>query len=236
MYWTLFYIIMIFFAIGAVAIVKLNRTSDKAQQRARWVKYIFYLLVVGMTVGCIRLELIRYLAMVILLIGGYEVVKAARISGRGTVFVGSSVAVYVLIAIGFYYFAAVQDMEHMLYVYTIVFTFDGFAQITGQLFGKRKILPGISPDKTVAGVMGGLVMGSLTGWFMMQWLGIPGQVIVLSPVLICMAAFVGDALASLLKRLCGIKDYSNLIPGHGGILDRFDSFIFAGAVFWLFYL
>lgn len=236
MYWTMFYIILTFFALGAVAIIRLNRTSDEPQRKARWVKYVFYLLVVGLTTACIRWELIYYLAIVILLIGGYEMVKGWQQSSRGIGFFIICLLIYLAIAICFYYFAAVLIMQRILFVYTIVFTFDGFAQITGQLFGKRKILPVVSPDKTVAGVVGGLIMGSLTGWFMMQWLHIPGQVILLSPVLICIAAFVGDALASLFKRNCGLKDYSRLIPGHGGILDRFDSFIFAGAVFWLFYL
>src|SRR5690606_29409379 len=127
-------------------------------------------------------------------------------------------------------------LERVLYVYTIVFTFDGFAQISGQLFGKKKVLPKISPDKTIAGVIGGYVMGLATGLFAMQWLNMSGYAIWFSPLFICTAAFVGDALASWYKRRCNLKDYSKLIPGHGGVLDRFDSLIFAGAVFWLVYL
>jgi len=52
---------------------------------------------------------------------------------------------------------------------------------------------------------------------------------------ICVSAFAGDGLASWYKRMCLLKDYSKLIPGHGGVLDRYDSFIFAGAVFGLLY-
>jgi len=126
--------------------------------------------------------------------------------------------------------------EEIGYVYTVIFTFDGFAQLTGQLWGKRKIMPNISPNKTVAGVVGGYVTGMTTGLFAAQWLDITSDAVWILPLLICTTAFAGDALASWYKRRCGLKDYSDLIPGHGGILDRYDSFMFTGAVFGLFYL
>ncbi len=236
MFWTLFYIIIVFFTIGAVAIFVLNRMSDAEQRRARWVKYIFYLLAVSLTVWCIQYGMMHYLAIGLLLIGTYEILTGWHSSNNGILFLGLSILFYMAIAFGFYQFSSQVALERILYVYTIVFTFDGFAQIIGQLFGRKKVLPRISPDKTIAGVIGGYVMGIATGLFVMQWLNMSGYAIGFSPLLICTAAFVGDALASWYKRRCNLKDYSNLIPGHGGVMDRFDSFLFAGAVFWLIYL
>lgn len=236
MFWALFYLIVLFFTIGAIAIVRLNKTSDAEQRKARWVKYVFYLIAVSVTVWCIQYGLMRYFAVGILLFGGYEIAKGWRLSDKGLLFFLVCLLVYLAIAFGFYWFSSQVALGRVLYVYTIVFTFDGFAQISGQLLGKRKILPKISPDKTVAGVIGGYVMGGVTGLFVMQWLDMPGYAIWFSPLLICTGAFLGDALASWYKRRCDLKDYSNLIPGHGGVLDRYDSFIFAGLVFWVVYL
>ncbi|TJZ62197.1 phosphatidate cytidylyltransferase [Sphingobacterium olei] len=235
MLWTLSYIIFLFFSIGAAATVRLNKRSDAEQSGARWVKYTFYLIVVIITIWCIWVGFTRYLAVGLLAIGAYEIISGWRASRRNAPFGIVSIIIYLAIAFGFYRFSSQSSSEHVLYVYTIVFTFDGFAQLTGQLFGKRKILPRISPDKTVAGVAGGYVMGAVVGFFVLRWLHMEGYATLFLPILICTGAFAGDVLASWYKRRCGLKDYSTLIPGHGGILDRYDSFIFAGAIFWLFY-
>lgn len=120
---------------------------------------------------------------------------------------------------------------------------DTCAYAVGSLFGKHKIAPVLSPKKSVEGSIGGVLGAALIG-------GIFGFVLsghfisTLSPVFTCAASCaigsvisqVGDALASAIKRNHNIKDYGNLIPGHGGILDRFDSMIFtAPAIFFAIY-
>lgn len=236
MFWTLFYIVVVFFLIGAAAILRLNKKIDANQRRIHWVKYTFYLLVVTVTVCCIQFGIMQYVAVGLLVVGGYELISGWWWSRRSVPFVIGSIVFYLVIAFGFYRFSSQVSLERVLYVYTIVFTFDGFAQLSGQLFGKRRILPKISPNKTVAGVVGGYVMGVVTGLYVMRWLDMQGYAIWFSPFLVCTAAFIGDALASWYKRNCDLKDYSKFIPGHGGTLDRYDSFIFAGTAFWLFYL
>ena len=111
-----------------------------------------------------------------------------------------------------------------------VTSFDAFSQIAGQLFGRHSIAPGISPNKTVEGLAGGIVMGILTCFCLRSFLDFAAGKSILLGLLITGTAFVGDILASWYKRRCGVKDYSNLIPGHGGILDRFDSLISSGAI------
>ncbi len=112
--------------------------------------------------------------------------------------------------------------------------------ISGKLFGKRKISPYISPNKTWAGLIGG-VLGSMMFGFIFRNLlpfSIP-QVLLLS-ILIAIFGFFGDLNISAIKRDLKIKDMGDLIPGHGGILDRMDSLIFSNLVFfylsyyWLF--
>jgi phosphatidate cytidylyltransferase len=112
--------------------------------------------------------------------------------------------------------------------------FNDVAQFTwGKLFGKRKITPTVSPNKTWEGFLGGLastaVVAALAGPFLtplsMPWAGLAGAIIAVS-------GFFGDVTISAFKRDLGVKDSGGLIPGHGGILDRVDSLIYAAPVFY----
>jgi len=104
-----------------------------------------------------------------------------------------------------------------------------FSQITGQLWGRKKILPSVSPNKTLGGVTGG-ALTALGSSFLLHSLfeGLAAEKIVLTTGLL-LFAFLGDIAASYYKRKYGVKDFSALIPGHGGILDRFDSLLAGGA-------
>jgi phosphatidate cytidylyltransferase len=103
----------------------------------------------------------------------------------------------------------------------------------GRAFGKRKLMPSVSPGKTVAGAVGGLLATTLVGWLYARFVLTPatqlafvrGGILAFS-VLVSVAAQIGDLAESLLKREAGMKDSSHIIPGHGGILDRFDSLLF----------
>ena len=103
----------------------------------------------------------------------------------------------------------------------------------GRAFGKRKLMPSVSPGKTVAGAVGGLAATVLVGWIYARFVLTPstqlafvrGGVIVFA-LLVSAAAQIGDLAESLLKREARMKDSSHIIPGHGGVLDRFDSLLF----------
>jgi phosphatidate cytidylyltransferase len=110
----------------------------------------------------------------------------------------------------------------------------------GRMFGKRKLMPSVSPGKTVAGAVGGVVAGIASCWFYVTVILKPlGQLaltpmgMVLFAIAISIAGQTGDLAESLLKRDAGVKDSSSLLPGHGGILDRFDSLLFALPVAYL---
>jgi len=119
------------------------------------------------------------------------------------------------------------------FVFIVTAAFDGFSQVTGQNLGKLKLAPRISPAKTVEGSIGGLLGATVVGIWLRGLVGFTIGSVISTCVVLCGAALAGDLLASKMKRIGGIKDFSSLIPGHGGILDRFDSFIVAGSAWWL---
>lgn len=227
-------IVCLYFLIGAIALLTINHREAGPQNKERWIKYWFYLLVVLITIFSIQYLFFTWIAIFISVLGLFEIISAWWRSGkRKTLMLTAGLFLYLVIAFGFFLFAWDSDSTYLLFTYTLIFTQDGFAQIIGQLMGRKKILPAISPDKTLAGVVGGCVAALVTSIFIYKWLGayLPSVWILIPHILItCVGGLAGDMLASRFKRLCGIKDYSDLIPGHGGVLDRFDSFMLAGAV------
>ena len=117
-----------------------------------------------------------------------------------------------------------------------VWSFDTGAYLVGRKIGRHKFLTHISPSKSVEGVVGGLVATTAVTSVMLLALGQnPLGGVALGPLL-GLAAQAGDLAESMLKRAAGAKDSGTLIPGHGGILDRIDSFLFAGPVVALYVL
>lgn len=115
-----------------------------------------------------------------------------------------------------------------IYVFVTVWITDTGAFVTGNAFGKRKLAPRVSPNKSVEGAFGGLVAALLSGIFFWMWTGLGSlSVILVLSLITSIVSQTGDLFESAIKRSAGVKDSGNLIPGHGGILDRFDSFLFA---------
>lgn len=105
----------------------------------------------------------------------------------------------------------------------------------GRTFGRRQLAPVISPKKTVEGAIGGLLVGSGAAiLFGRAWpIGLSDIALAGVGLSLTLAGIVGDLFESAMKRRAGVKDSGNLIPGHGGILDRIDSWLFAAPLFWL---
>ncbi|MGN0894954.1 MAG: phosphatidate cytidylyltransferase [Succinivibrio sp.] len=131
----------------------------------------------------------------------------------------------------------------VLSVMALVWCADSGAYFAGRFFGKTKMLPNVSPKKTVEGLIGGLIC-AVAGLFIFVELGWFGQyasnmpVLIISGVITIIFSVIGDLVESMLKRLAGIKDSGKIFPGHGGMLDRIDSQLAAIPVFltcnWLF--
>lgn len=135
-------------------------------------------------------------------------------------------AVYV--GVGFASFAYIRLLEHgltwsLLIILLIWFT-DSGAYFVGKRFGKNKLWPSISPNKTIEGAVGGVLLAILLGVVFESiepTVGF-GKVIVLA-IIVAVVGQLGDLVQSAYKRHYGVKDSGTLLPGHGGILDRFDS-------------
>ena len=132
----------------------------------------------------------------------------------------------------------VEQTEYGILIWLVVLTAFGtdiMAYFSGFLFGKHKLCPKISPKKTIEGSIGGtlgsVILSGLFGYFFAP------EVLVHCLVIGVLGGIVsqfGDLTASIFKRKMGIKDYGNLIPGHGGILDRFDSVLFTGPMVYYY--
>ena len=132
-------------------------------------------------------------------------------------------------------FVLMADLEHarlyMFLPFVCAFTSDAFALFAGMRFGKHKLAPVISPKKTVEGAIGGvvstvlfvllygLVLQLACGFQVHYWAGL------VYGIAGAVCGMVGDLMFSVVKRQAGIKDYGNVLPGHGGVLDRFDSMV-----------
>lgn len=121
-----------------------------------------------------------------------------------------------------------ESLYLLIYLLAITIITDSFALFIGTLFGHTKLAPKISPNKTVEGFVGGCIVGTILASLVYILLMKPNNiflVIIMSFYLAIVGEF-GDLIKSSIKRYEGIKDFGNLIPGHGGIMDRLDSIIF----------
>ena len=120
----------------------------------------------------------------------------------------------------------------MIFLILVVQSSDVLQYVWGKFFGKHKIAPKLSPSKTVEGFVGGVISASVLGG-LLYWLTPfnPVQAVLMS-LLICLMGFLGGLVMSAMKRSMGVKDWGNMISGHGGMLDRMDSLCFAAPIFF----
>ena len=140
-------------------------------------------------------------------------------------------------------FGRVPGKALLFMAFAVAFAGDGAAYFGGRTFGRHKLCPEISPKKTVEGavfyLIGGILAGLAVRAVFVHMLntpmpGIPATILL--GFLGAVAGQIGDLCASLLKRYSGIKDYGKIFPGHGGVMDRFDSVIFTVIVFYCYTL
>lgn len=130
-------------------------------------------------------------------------------------------------------------MAWLLFVLLLVWCADIGAYFVGRLWGKRKLAPHVSPGKSWEGVFGGLAATAILAILFALWLqlGLAGSItLILITAVVTLASVLGDLLESMLKRHRNIKDSSQLLPGHGGVMDRIDSLTAAIPLFALFYV
>lgn len=121
-------------------------------------------------------------------------------------------------------------------IFILIWTNDTFAYIIGKSIGKTKLFERISPNKTVEGFIGGLVFTMLAGILLTEFYFLQERSTwLITAIIISIFGTLGDLIESKFKRMAGVKDSGTIMPGHGGILDRLDSIIFAAPIIFLFY-
>lgn len=122
-----------------------------------------------------------------------------------------------------------------LFALLVIWLSDTFAYLVGRQIGRTKLIPHISPNKTVEGALGGLTAASVTGFLCVSFLGMeisPAAGFALGAA-VAIVGMVGDLVESMIKRQVGVKDSGTLIPGHGGVFDRVDALMYGVLTVWI---
>lgn len=230
------YYIFIFLAIGGGGMAIANKNANKDVRRKRWLKYFTYIFITGVVVLGIFYNFIQWVAITIVVAGLFELIKVNALNRSRSGASLASFLLFVLISVGFILFIRTFHYTFLLFIYFQVLVFDGFCQVTGQLFGSHQLAPQISAAKTVEGLLGGLIFCLIAAVMCANWINISLNEALVFGFGTGLSSFTGDMLASWYKRKVRVKDYSNWLPGQGGFLDRFDSFLMTGTFYFLLHL
>lgn len=154
---------------------------------------------------------------------------ALKFSELSEAFCASTYIIFSFTAISFMRYMNDVGLWNLVILLVAAWGSDVFAYFTGRFFGKHKLIPEVSPKKTIEGSIGGIVCATglaiLYGFIVSRATDLAPNYLVLGITVFVLSAVsqVGDLIASLIKREHGIKDYGNVFPGHGGVMDRFDS-------------
>ncbi|AOP33121.1 hypothetical protein A0128_04155 [Leptospira tipperaryensis] len=228
-----FLFILVGFSLGGLWFFISGRKKNPEERKKRTAKYWSY---AGIVVGATFLSTLGgiYWSLFCFLVSIGAIYELKRTVRDFSVGLQIAIILFGILTLGLFCKSGFLFSNRVLVlIYLSVAVFDAFSQLTGQSLGKTKMAPQISPNKTWEGFAGGILFTALFGIFFFWVIG--KNVIESLPLTfgIAILGLSGDLSASWLKRKAKIKDYSNLLPGHGGILDRFDSLIFTLASFVL---
>jgi phosphatidate cytidylyltransferase len=183
-----------------------------------WAQRVFEL------TGYVKVEF-AFIAVILLLIHTVVVKNSFTFDDAAFAILGT-----LYIGVGFYYFIETRSegLAFVVYALLVVWFTDSGAYFTGRKIGKRKLWPEISPNKTVEGFVGGIIWAIAVALVLNYFVDLDKSILVIAIVTIGASVFgqLGDLVESALKRHFNVKDSGHILPGHGGILDRFDSILF----------
>jgi phosphatidate cytidylyltransferase len=226
------------FTFGALLIALSHRfrQPDSLNKNTDWTKYGIYLLLVVslLTLAYSSRLLLALILGAISVAGSLELYRNLRHKSAYPFVLSLTFFFFLLLCLGHLLFQNTATwFSGFAFIFILVATTDSFSQLWGKLLGNHKLCPGLSPGKTQEGLIGGIlstVAISLLLKFLLSGAD-PLHLVVLA-LMISASATGGDLLFSYIKRRIGIKDFSGILPGHGGILDRFDSLILTAPVFY----
>lgn len=241
--WYLFGLNLVISLIGMYELYRVISMEKTAMAYVGYISCILYYICIGAECEQYLLLILAAMVMVVMSVYVFTFPKYRTenvcMTILGVVYVGMLLS----------YIYKVRCSHDGIYIVWLIFAAswvnDTFAYFTGVFFGKHKMAPKLSPKKSVEGGIGGVAASAVIGGIYGAVAGPYMSGVFMQPVMTFAAAcfigaffaIVGDLAASAIKRNYNIKDYGRLIPGHGGILDRFDSVIFtAPAVYWAVYL
>ncbi|GHH96555.1 phosphatidate cytidylyltransferase [Neobacillus kokaensis] len=175
--------------------------------------------------------------VLILLLLTYTVLTKNRFNFEDAAF---SILSAIYVGIGFFFFIETRQagLVYIFYTLFIIWATDSGAYFIGKAFGKKKLWPEISPNKTVEGSIGGVVCAVVVAILFGVLPNFDANIVTLMGMTIILSVFgqIGDLVQSAYKRHFNVKDSGNILPGHGGILDRFDSLLFVLPLLHLFHI
>jgi phosphatidate cytidylyltransferase len=233
-------LIALLFGFGAILMVAIHRRrpSLSGNVRADWIKYTVF---AGIITGVIAVaELGRVwtalLFVALSLYGSLELVRHLHLSFLRQMLITVLCATLVAFLLAHLLMLPSSDwLPRFVFGFVVVAVTDSYSQLWGRLLGRHRLCPNLSPNKTWEGLGGGFVAAVISAWrlgFLIPHTSVFN--LLAAGGMIALVATVGDLMFSAAKRLLQIKDFSNLLPGHGGLLDRFDSLVVAApCIYWI---
>lgn len=218
------------FGVGALLVSRAHRAQPAERRRHDWLKYAVFVGVInGLWLSAYVSRGVAAVALgVIVLVGSKEVFSVAPSPHKPAA--GAAALLFLSMTLGM--LATTGGSGAFAFVVLVTAATDSFAELLGRLFGRRKLCPRLSPQKTIAGFWGGLaaaVAVSLLLGFLLP--GAHGMRLALVGLATALGAVSGDLIFSAIKRAAGVKDFPGALPAHGGVLDRFDSLVLAAPAF-----
>lgn len=213
--------------ISVVALFEIIRAADKNIKFPFSIKILGYLIMI-LFILLDKGIIIKILSTFLLLAIPVVFIDRERYNIESFNYLLSNI-IFLGIVFSFFISIRQEDLNVFIFIFLITILTDTFAYIAGKSIGKHKLIPNVSPNKTIEGTIAGTIIGTIIPSIFYIYMIDPGAnfaLITLMVFILSILGQIGDLFFSSIKRYYKIKDFSNIMPGHGGILDRLDSAIF----------